>query len=390
MISVEDALAKLFGLLTPLETELIPLRQASGRVLTRAVSAGRDQPPFAASAMDGYALHGAGVVAGASFEVVGEAAAGHRWNGTVTAGQAVRIFTGAPVPNGADRVIIQEDTTRSGSVVRLKNAVDLAANIRPAGGDFSAGETVQAPRLLGPHDVALLAAMNVAEVPVARKPQVAIIATGDELVMPGEVPKDDQIIASNTFGLAALVEAHGAEAHMVPIARDTVASLEAAFGLAKAADLIVTVGGASEGDHDIVGAVAEGLGMERAFYKIAMRPGKPLMAGRLGGSVMVGLPGNPVSAMVCGHVVILPMLRALQGLGAIAAPQEMATLGVDLPVNGPGAHYMRARMRDRIVTPASSQDSALLGVLAHAHVLLIRPANEPARHAGEQVSIMRL
>lgn len=390
MISVEDALIKLFGLLNPLATETIPLREASGRVLTQAISAKRDQPPFTASAMDGYALHGAGTEAGARFEVVGEAAAGHRWNGRVSAGQAVRIFTGAPLPDGTDRVVIQEDTTRNGSVITLKDTIAPAANIRLAGSDFTVGETMQAPRLLGPHDIALLAAMNIPEVPVTRKPQVAIIATGDELVMPGEIPEDDQIVASNTFGLAALVEAHGAEALMVPIARDTIASLEAAFALARGADLIMTVGGASVGDHDIVGAVAESLGMERAFYKVAMRPGKPLMAGRLGSSVMVGLPGNPVSAMVCGHIFILPMLRALLGLGATAAPRETAILGVDLPANGPRAHYMRAHMQDGIVTPASSQDSALLGVLAHAHVLLIRPANEPPRNAGTQVSIMHL
>lgn len=390
MISVDDALAKLFGLITTLETEMVPLRHASRRVLAQAVCATRDQPPFAASAMDGYAVRGSEVSPGARFEVVGEAAAGHRWEGALSAGQALRIFTGAPLPVGADHIVIQEDTARVGSVITLSDKLDTKAYVRAAGSDFTAGTTMDAPRLLNAHDIALLAAMNIAEVPVTRKPQVAIIATGDELVMPGEVPADDQIIASNTFGLAALVEAHGADARVLPIARDTVASLETAFDLAKGADLIITVGGASVGDHDIVGDVAQSMGMEQSFYKIAMRPGKPLMAGRMGDSVMVGLPGNPVSAMVCGHVFILPMIRSMLGLGAAHAPQDTATLGVDLPANGPRAHYMRARIKDDVVTPAPSQDSALLGVLAQANVLLVRPAHEAARSAGEPVHIMRL
>ena len=390
MISVEDALAKLFGLITTLETEMVPLRHASCRVLAQSVSATRDQPPFAASAMDGYAVRGAEVMPGARFEVVGEAAAGHRWAGALSAGQALRIFTGAPLPDGADHIVIQEDTTRVGSVITLRDQLDSKAYARAAGSDFTAGTMMDAPRKLNPHDIALLAAMNIAEVPVTRKPQVAIIATGDELVMPGEVPADDQIIASNTFGLAALVEAHGADARVLPIARDTAASLETAFELAKGADLIITVGGASVGDHDIVGDVAQSMGMEQSFYKIAMRPGKPLMAGRMGDSVMVGLPGNPVSAMVCGHVFILPMIRAMLGMGAAPAPQVAATLGVDLPANGPRAHYMRARIKDDVVTPAPSQDSALLGVLAQANVLLVRPPREPARSAGDSVHIMRL
>lgn len=390
MISVDDALAQLFTLISPMAHETVPLRAASGRVLAQSVVATRDQPPFAASAMDGYALRRADAIPGARLQVIGEAAAGHRFDGALSAGEAVRIFTGAPLPNGADRVVIQEDTTRDGDTVALAGTLDGGPHVRPAGADFRTGATVDAPRLLGPRDIALMAAMNLTDLPVMRRPDIAIIATGDELVMPGEVPGPDQIVASNSFGLAALVEAHGATARLLPIARDTAASLETAFDLARGADLIVTIGGASVGDHDLVGAVSEALGMQRAFYKVAMRPGKPLMAGRMGDAAMIGLPGNPVSAMVCGHIFILPMIRAMLGLGTAPAPQFTAPLGVDLPANGPRAHYMRATLKNGTASPAPSQDSALLGVLARADILLVRPPHDGARRAGEHVSCIQL
>ncbi len=390
MISVDSALAHLFDLVTPLEVKTVPLRAGSGRVLAQSVAATRDQPPFAASAMDGYAVRSRDVTPGARLTVIGEAAAGHRFEGSTGPGQAVRIFTGAPMPGDTDRVVIQEDVTVSGPVITLGDAVDAGPHVRPAAADFAAGTTMAAPRMLRPHDIALLAAMNIADLPVTRRPEIAIIATGDELVMPGETPGPDQIIASNSFGLAALVEAHGAHARLLPIARDSAGSLETAFDLAKGSDLIITIGGASVGDHDLVGPVAESMGMKRSFYKIAMRPGKPLMAGRMGDAVMIGLPGNPVSAMVCGHVFILPVVRAMLGLKAAPAPVFAATLGADLPANGPRAHYMRATISDGIATPATSQDSALLGVLARADVLLIRPANDDPRQAGDAVVCMHM
>ncbi len=390
MISVEDALARLLNLVTPLEAETVPLRAASGRVLAQTVTARRDQPPFAASAMDGYAVRSEDVAPGAQFTVIGEAAAGRRFGGTVAPGQAVRIFTGAPIPEGADRVVIQEDVTADGTRITLGGHIDAGPHVRAAAADFSAGSVMEAPRRLEPRDIALLAAMNLPELPVVRRPSIAILSTGDELVMPGEDPGPDQIIASNSFGLAALVEAHGAVARLLPIARDTAESLETAFQQAEGADLIVTIGGASVGDHDLVGPVAESLGLERSFYKIAMRPGKPLMAGRMGASVMVGLPGNPVSAMVCGHVFILPMVRKMLGLGAAPAPLVAARLGADMPQNGPRAHYMRAVLEDGVATPAASQDSALLGVLARANVLLVRPPNDAPRRAGDTVECLQL
>ena len=304
MITVEEALNHLFALVAPMQAENVPLVQAVGRVLVGDAIANRDQPPFATSAMDGYAVHADEVKVGAQFDVIGESAAGHGFDGTCGPGQAVRIFTGAPVPDGASCVVIQEDVERTNDRITLTDRLGSGDNIRPAGADFRTGDRLRAPRLLRPSDIALLASMNIDEVTVARQPDVALISTGDELVMPGEDPGPDQIIASNTFGLKALLDGIGARARILPIAGDSRPLLEAAFDLAKDADLIVTIGGASVGDHDLVGDVAESLGMERAFYKIAMRPGKPLMAGRMGNAVMVGLPGNPVSAMVCGHVFL--------------------------------------------------------------------------------------
>lgn len=389
MISVAEALAKVLVLADPLGAEEVPLRKAAGRVLAAPVSAGRDQPPFAASVMDGYAISSKDVSEGDSFTVIGEAAAGHGFDGAIGTGQAVRIFTGAPMPEGGQRVVIQEDVMRNGDTITIGANIDSAIYVRPAGADFRTGDQISAPRLLAPADLALAAAMNLPRLPVVRRPVVALIATGDELVMPGEAPSPDQIIASNSFGLAAMAEAAGAEVRMLPIARDNIDSLKQAFAMAAGADLIVTIGGASVGDHDLVGHVAADLGMKQSFYKIAMRPGKPLMAGRVDGAAMLGLPGNPVSSMVCGQVFLVPMIRKMQGLDTENAAQT-ATLTCDVTKNGIRAHYMRARVKGGQITPFDRQDSALLTVLAQANALLIRPVDDPARQAGETVTYLPL
>lgn len=390
MISVDEALTQLFKLVSPLPAETVPLAEAAGRVLAEPVFAQRTQPPFDASAMDGYALNGAEAEPHSMFKVIGESAAGHGFAGRIGPGQAVRIFTGAPVPAGATRVIIQEDVTRSGDLITLGDSLDKGPHIRPAGADFGPGDSISAPRRLSPSDIALMAAMNIAQVPVIRRPVVALIATGDELVMPGENPGPDQIIASNSFGLKALFEAEGAEVRLLPIARDTEASLRTVFGLADGADLIVTIGGASVGDHDLVGRVAADLGMEQSFYKVAMRPGKPLMAGRLGTAAMIGLPGNPVSAMVTGQIFALPALRAMLGLGAHPAPTLRAPLAEPLGPNGPRQHYMRARLTGAGLAPFPSQDSALLTILSEARALIVRPPHDGPREAGDEVEYLPL
>lgn len=386
MITVDEALSHLFSLANPLGTQPVSLTQAYGRVLAEDAVATRNQPPFSASAMDGYAVIGP-VEMGMMYQVVGEAAAGSAYLGHVKTGEAVRIFTGAPVPQNCDTVIIQEDVIRDKKSIKVSGD-HQGSNIRPAGGDFKIGQTLSSPRKLTANDVALLAAMNNPTVNVYRKPEVALISTGNELVMPGETPGPDQIIASNTFGLKALLEAHGALVRILPIARDNVASLEQTFALASDADLVVTIGGASVGDHDLVGQVAQNLGMEQSFYKIAMRPGKPLMAGHLGDAMMVGLPGNPVSAMVCGQVFLLPVIAAMHGLGKSKRQVMQAKLAQPVGKNGPREHYMRAIVKDGELTAFERQDSSLLTVLADANALLIRPVNDPARPAGAEIQYL--
>lgn len=390
MISVAEALEKLFDLAKPLDSEEVPLLDAMGRVLASDVKARRTQPPFSASAMDGYAVRGCDVKVGATFTLIGESAAGHAFAGKVPEGHAVRIFTGAPMPEGTDHVVIQEDTVRDGDTITLTEKLEFDSNVRPAGGDFHEGDVLGAPRILGAADIALVAAMNIARVPVVRRPEVAIIATGDELVQPGETPAPDQIIASNNYGIAARLIQFGADVRLLPIAKDTESALRQTLLLAKGADLVITIGGASVGDYDLVGRVAEDMGLERAFYKIAMRPGKPLMAGRIDGATMIGLPGNPVSAMVCNEIFIIPYLRSVLGLGTSPVPRQIATLAEPIGANGPREHYMRGTLKQGRVTVADNQDSSLLSVLAASNCLVVRAPRDPARAEGEEVEIITI
>lgn len=388
MISVEEALSHIFALVDPVETETVPVTQCAGRALAEDGVARTEQPPFASSAMDGYAVLSA--EPGATLTVIGEAAAGARFEGAVGSGQAVRIFTGAPVPAGATRVVIQEDVTRTGTSITLAQTLDPAIYVRPAGGDFKAGDRVAAPRVISPADAALLAAMQTNPVVVRRRPTVALIATGDELVAPGERPGPDQIVATNTLALAAMIEAEGGRAQRLPIAGDTMEALASAFEMAQGADLIVTSGGASVGDHDLVRAAGAAAGMTQSFYKVAMRPGKPLMAGRLAGTPVIGVPGNPVSAIVCGTVFVLPAVRAMLGFPKAAVPRRRMPLAAPVRANGAREHYMRARFDEAGVTVAERQDSSLLSVLAEADGLVVRPPHDPARVAGELVEVVAL
>ena len=392
MIPVSEALDQLFALAPVMPAETVPLERALGRVLAQDVVTTRTQPPFAASAMDGYAVCEA--TQGFTFTVIGEAAAGGGFAGSVAPGQAVRIFTGAPIPDGATRVIIQEDVARDGDRITVTEDLGSGTHIRPAGADFGTGFFLQKGRILTPQDVALLAAMNSPDVPVLRKPQVAILPTGDELVMPGETPGPDQIIASNSFGLAAMITQNGGSPRMLPIARDNRASLEMGFNMARDADLILTIGGASVGDHDLVAPVAQALGLDMRFHKVAMRPGKPLMSGVFTdentSSMLIGLPGNPVSAMVCGSVFVLPVLRTMLGQPAAPAPRLTAWLREPMGANGPREHYMRAHVKDSEISADFSQDSSLLSVLSDANALLVRPLHDEPRAAGDTISYIPL
>ncbi len=385
MISVDEALARVLALAPAPQAESIRLSDALGRILLEPAIARMTQPPFNAAAMDGYALRNADARPGARLRVIGEAAAGHEWRGEFAPGHAVRIFTGAPVPPGLDRVVMQEDVTREGDEITLQE-VRSNLNIRPQGNDFKEGDSLAPGRLLGPADLGLLAAMNLPEVTVARRPRVAIIAGGDELVAPGTRPGPGQIICSNDLAIAGFARQAGADTTIMPTARDTIESLTEVFAQAADSDLIVTIGGASVGDHDLIGKVSQRLGMERAFYKIAMRPGKPLIAGRIGRSAMLGLPGNPVSAMTCGIVFMQPLIWQMQGY-ALPSRIRKARLRVALPAEGPRQHYQRAKLLPGdelpLIEPYSDQDSARMRLLAEADALLIRPARDPARDAGE-------
>ena len=391
MIAVSEALDAILALVAPLSAETVDLRHAHGRVLAEPATAQRDQPPFDAAQMDGYALRGADLATGRPFRVVGTAAAGHAFAGVIGPGEAARIFTGAPMPAGADRVVMQEDTGRSGDLLTVAANADTGPFVRPRGMDFAAGSVLPAGRCLRPADIALLAAMNVPAVAVHKRPVVAILSTGDELVAPGASPGPDQIMASNGYGLAALAQETGAAARLLPLARDSLDSLEACLRLADGADLVVTTGGASVGDHDLLARAGAALGLDLAFHQVAIRPGKPLMAGRLRGIPMIGLPGNPVSAMVCGHVFVCPALRRLSGHPAAPAPRDRVVLGSALPANGPREHYMRAQIGpDGAVRPAASQDSSLLCTLAASDALIVRAPRDPARRPGETVEIVKI
>lgn len=377
--------------------EIVPITEASGRVLARDLAAKLTQPPFAASAMDGYAVFGDGPApVGDRWTVVGEAAAGRRYAGDVSPGEAVRIFTGAPVPSGCGTVVIQEDVSRTGDTIIAIDTTAAGANIRRAGNDFSEGDVLLARgRRLDAHTVTLAAAMGYGEVPVARRPVVALLATGDELVAPGTRPGPDQIVSSNPVGLAALVSEAGGIARPLGIAPDRMEALKARIQEARDADILVTIGGASVGDHDLVGAALKDEGLDLAFWKIALRPGKPLMFGRLEGTRVLGLPGNPVSALITARVFLAPLIKALLGEAYAAGAMETAILAKPIEANGPRLHLMRAKLgRDGdgtlVVTPLPSQDSSLLSALAKADCLIRRLPGAPAAHAGEPVPVERL
>jgi len=397
LLSVTEALRRIVEGVEPMPAERVGIEAAHGRVLASELTARLTQPPFDASAMDGYAVRIADLAdLPAMLEVIGQAAAGHPFGGSLGPGQAVRIFTGAPVPAGGDAIVIQEDAERDGDRVRIRNGGFDRSHIRQRGLDFSVGAPLLAAgRRLGPRELTLAAAMGYGEVSVRRRPRLAVLSTGDELVAPGTLPGVAQIVSSNHLGVAAMAQAAGADVEFLGIARDLPESLAAHFAKAGEADVLLTIGGASVGDHDLVAPVLKARGMVLSFWKIAMRPGKPLMFGALGNTRIVGLPGNPVSALVCARLFVVPLLRALLGMAAQDAAAAQARTAVALEANGPREHYMRATLRPgadglAVVCPVRSQDSSLLAPLAEADCLLIRPAAAAALPAGGLVSILPL
>jgi molybdopterin molybdotransferase len=412
LISVEDALSRILASVAkPVEVEHVPLTACAGRTLADDIVALRDQPPFPASAMDGYAVRSVDVAqVPSTLQVIGTSAAGSRFPGVVGPLQAVRIFTGAPVPEGADAVVLQEDTEQSGDQVTVKEEARSNRHIRTAGLDFHAGDVLlQVGLRLDARHIALAAAMGHGALPVHRKPRVAILATGDELVRAGEPVGPDQITASSLPATLAMVEKAGAEAIDLGIARDSLESLEERIQAAQGAgaDILVTLGGASVGEHDLVQKALGRQGMDLGFWRVALRPGKPLMHGRLGSTLLLGLPGNPVSSFVCAILFLIPAIRALLGdPKAGEDPSEDAILGADLPANRERQDYMRAslalqdmplslaqgaeRLMLRVATPHLVQDSSMLSILEHSDALLVRLPHASAASAGEPCRIIRL
>jgi molybdopterin molybdotransferase len=401
MIPVREARSRIVAGLPRMAAETVAVSAAAGRVLAENVQARRTQPPFDVSAMDGWACRQADLGSiPATLRPVGHAAAGGRHEGRVGPGECVRIFTGAPLPDGADAIVIQEDADLNGDLLTVREAPKPGQWIRKAGLDFAQGQTLlQAGRLLGPADVALAAAMNVPWLEVRRKPRIGVLATGDELARPGEPIGPNQIVSSNNIGLCALIDGNGGMAVDLGIARDTEEDLRAKASAAAGCDLLLTLGGASVGEHDLIHKILGGGGRSIDFWNIAMRPGKPLMFGRAeignGASLpLLGLPGNPVSALVCGHNFLVPALRAMLGLDW-EIRFDMAVCGSDLAENDKREDYLRATLARRddgqlVATAFGRQDSSMLRRLSDADCLIVRPPHGPAIGAGMPVPILRL
>jgi molybdopterin molybdotransferase len=399
LMPVTEALSAVLAGAEPLPEDMVGLDAAHRRVLARDLAALRTQPPQAMSAMDGYAVRSADASEVATrLKVIGEVAAGRPFEKTVGKGEAVRIFTGGVVPAGADAIIIQEDTVVEDAGITITEAAVAGRHIRPAGIDFRKGDVLLARGTrLTDRDLSLAAGMNYAELPVRRRPKVAILATGDELVMPGSAPGPGQIVYSNGYALRALARQEGSETIDLGISADTVEAT--ALGLRRArysgADILITTGGASVGDHDLVKQSLEAEGVAIAFWRIAMRPGKPMMHGRLGALRVIGLPGNPVSSYVCGFLFLVPLIRALSGRTDVHHAHETALLGREVAANDIRQDYLRARLEVRkdgelIATPVDHQDSSLLANLAAARALVIRPPFAAAAPAGSPCDILRL
>lgn len=401
LVSVAEARARILAAAdVPHVREDVPLAEALGRTLAADLAAKRTQPPIAVSAMDGYALR-AEDVAGlpARLKCIGESAAGHGFAGSVGAGEAARIFTGAPIPKGADAVLMQEHARTDGGYVEPLQIVPRGCFVRPAGMDFREGDCLlKAGKRIGPSEIALAAAMNHIRLPVLRKPRIAVLATGDELVSPGVETGADQIVASNSYAIAAYIRLAGGEPIDLGIAGDNLEALAAGVEAAReaSADVLATLGGASVGDYDLVKMALARQRMELGFWRIAMRPGKPLIHGRLGQMSILGLPGNPVSAIVCCILFLAPLIRALCGDPNAGADQsEAALLGAPLGANGARQDYLRATLAPSqnmppVATPFQAQDSSLLSVLAQAQCLIVRAPHAPAAEAGEVCRAIRL
>ncbi|WHO71403.1 gephyrin-like molybdotransferase Glp [Rhizobium sp. BT03] len=399
LLPVTEALSRLLSRARPVAiSETLPLAEAVGRILAVDLKAGITQPPFNASAMDGYALRRDDAPEpGAVLKVIGTSSAGHAFEGNVGKGETVRIFTGAPVPSGADSVLLQEDAEKIEGGIRTNFPVRQGQHVRPRGQDFTEGEAVlSAGTVLDFSRLTVAAGMNRPDVEILKRPLIAILATGDELLPPGSTPGPSQIIASNTFGIAALARKAGADVLDLGIVPDDKARITAAIDMARdaQADVIVTLGGASVGDHDLVQATLIEAGMQLDFWRIAMRPGKPLMVGSFGETHVLGLPGNPVSSLVCSLLFLEPLIRKLASLPPVQR-EAMVEAAVTLRANDHRQDYIRAKLSKSaagnwLTEPFGKQDSSMMKVFAQADCLIIRPPHAPELPAGAPCPVMLL
>jgi molybdopterin molybdotransferase len=398
LMPVTEALQRVLADAGALAVETVALSDALGRVLTEDIAALRTQPPAAVSAMDGYAVRAADVgVAPVKLKLIGEVAAGHPFDGEVGPQQAARIFTGGVMPAGADTVVIQELTVREGDTVIIQKPTAKGRNVRDQGIDFAKDQVLlRKGRRLTDRDLMLAAAMNHPTLRVHRRPKVAVLGTGDELVAPGATPGPGEIVYSNGFALMAMARSEGAEVSDLGTVRDRVEDIAAAVRRARdwGADILLTSGGASVGEHDLVQRALASEGLELSFWRVALRPGRPMMHGRLGAMQVLGVPGNPVSSYVCAFLFLVPLIRRLAGRDDIERAPEPARLGRDMPANDERADYLRATLEPGpdgpVATPLPAQDSSLMAPLAKADCLLIRQPNAPAARAGSPCVILKL
>jgi molybdopterin molybdotransferase len=395
LLPVFEALDRILKLAKPTSRETVALVDAMGRALAKDIAAKRDQPPFLASAMDGFAVRHADLQqTPTTLNVVGVSAAGKRYTGKLKKGQAVRILTGAPVPGGADTVIIQENVSVEGACIVIHEVPEAGKNIRFKGLDFKSGSVlVQSGQMIRPRLIGLAAAANAGHVVVHRKPRVTLFTTGDELVMPGKKPNADQIVSSNSLTLQAFADKWGAQVHNLGIIKDSPRAIRAAITKGLQSDILLTTGGASVGDHDYVQSCLQDCGFKIDFWKIALRPGKPLMFGHRGSTVVLGLPGNPVSAIVCARLFLRPFILKMLGLPD-AEESLFAEVMAPLPANDGRQDFIRAKLERsseglRFATPFARQDSSMQRVLAEAGCLIIRPPHAPAAKAGDKLPILK-
>ncbi|MEE2774173.1 MAG: gephyrin-like molybdotransferase Glp [Pseudomonadota bacterium] len=389
MIKKAEAVCRLLEIITAGKTEILEIQHCLNRVLAQDIFSKTDSPPFDASAMDGYAIKIRDRRKGHQLKVVGEVAAGSKSIKDVNAGEAVRIFTGAPLPKGAECIIIQEDVQTSGDFIKIKNKIENINFIRSKGSDFLINTKLPAATRLTPQTLSLIAAMNFDRISVYVKPRVALITSGDELSEPGKILGENQVVSSNSYGLSAMLESFGAAPEIFPIVSDDISSICETLRTAMSFNLIITVGGASVGKYDLIKSAGTKIGLKLLFDSVAMRPGKPLMGGLLRGTPLIALPGNPVSALICCQVIVQEVIRKMLGLKNADAKIDFGFLQTPLPPNGIREHYMRARTTNKsgqiMIKGFNRQDSYLLRDLSAANALLLRPANDRARGEGELV-----